>query len=279
MITIKTVGDMNRVIAENLHKIKRNEYDAIVGIPRSGMIPASLIATHLQMPLADVEGFCDDRIYKRFHNKTKATRILLVDDTVNKGRAMDWAVQTIKERKPQTQITRFAVWHSAKTEPNMIDMTFGLCASPRVFQYNMWKHIRLPNWGFDFDGVFCRDPEKRENDDGPLYRNFLTKAETLFLPNRPIGHIVTARLEKYRPETEAWLKKHNIEYTGLHMMDFKTKQERMEAGGRGQWKGDKAKELGVEMFIESNPGQARKIAEVAKIPVWCTSTQEAFYGE
>ena len=279
MITIKSVADMNRDITDNLHLLDRDSFDAVVGIPRSGMIPASLIATHLQKPLADVEGFCDNRIYKRFHNKTRATRILLVDDTVNKGRAMQWAVDTIKACKPDTQIIRFAVWHSAKTLPEQIDLTFGFCPSPRVFQWNWLKHIRLPNWGFDMDGVLCRDPDKRENDDGPLYAKFLAEAEPLFLPTRPIGHIITSRIEKYRPQTEEWLKKHGVIYESLTMMPYASKAERMAAGGRGQWKAEQARRLGVEMFVESNAGQAQTIANQAGISVWCTGSQSAYYPQ
>ncbi|MFX8227120.1 hypothetical protein ABTL27_19780, partial [Acinetobacter baumannii] len=86
------------------------------------------------------------------------------------------------------------------------DIWFEVVEGPRAFAWNMQKHIRLPRWGFDFDGVLCRDNTKAENDDGPLYARFLRDAEPVFVPQRPIGHIVTGRLEKYRPETLDWLR-------------------------------------------------------------------------
>lgn len=273
MLTVKSVSDLNVSIANGLHRLDRSKIDAIVGIPRSGMIAASILATHLQKPLADVEGFCSGRVYRRFHTKTAAARILLLDDTVNKGRAMSWAVETIRQKRPDVQITRAAVWHSSATTSDMIDFTFEHCPSPRVFSWNMWKHIRLPNWCFDMDGVLCRDPLKEENDDGPMYLRFLETAEPLFIPQRPIGHIVTCRLERYRKPTESWLRRHGIQYDGLHMMQHPDKQARMAAGGRGEWKAEHCKKLGAEFFIESNPGQAAKIAKIAGVPVWCTRTQ------
>ena len=156
-------------------------------------------------------------------------------------------------------------------------MWFEDCKGPRGFAWNLWKHSRLPRWGFDIDGVFCRDPSKAENDDGDAYRNFLLNVEPLFLPQRPIGHIVTSRLEKWRQETEKWLKRHGISYLQLHMLNLPTKADRLREmkvrpGGRGGWKAEICTEVGVDMFIESCPKQARNIAEMAKIPVFCTGT-------
>lgn len=175
--------------------------------------------------------------------------------------------------------TRCAVYgpYQHPDPPQIIDVWLEDCRGPRGFAWNLWKHSRLPRWGFDIDGVFCRDPLKAENDDGDKYRKFLTGVEPLFLPQRPIGHIVTSRLEKWRPETEQWLKRHGVKYLQLHMLDLPTKADRLREmktrpGGRGGWKADLCKEIGVDMFIESCPKQARNIAERADIPVWCTGT-------
>ncbi len=138
----------------------------------------------------------------------------------------------------------------------------------------MWKHKRMERWAFDFDGVFCRDPTNHENDDGPRYVQFLQTAPTLFRPERPIGTIVTGRLEKYRRETEAYLARQGITYAGLVMCPYATKAERMAAGGRGSWKAEVMANLGAEFFIESDPKQARIIAQRTNRPVYCTSTQE-----
>jgi orotate phosphoribosyltransferase len=149
-----------------------------------------------------------------------------------------------------------------------------------VFAWNLWKHIRLPRWGFDFDGVFCRDPEKAENDDGEVYARFLSRAEPLFIPQRKIGHIITGRLDRYRGETVAWLRRHGIEFESLTMAPFNTKAKRMAGmkamGGRGVWKAQQAKRIGVEMFVESCPKQSAIIAREAAIPVFCTLTQSAY---
>lgn len=271
-MNFRSVADMDRAIACNLWKLDRGRFDVVVGIPRSGMIPASIIATYLQMPLATLEGYIAGIVHGRSGKPmARADRILLVDDTSNKGGAMARAVAMLPKG---LKITRCAVYgpYQHPNPAEIIDVWFEDCKGPRGFAWNLWKHARLRRWGFDFDGVLCRDPSKDENDDGPRYREFLATAEPLFLPTREIGPIITGRLEKYRPDCEAWLARYGIQHGGLHMMPFATKAERMAHGGRGQWKAEQIKALGADMFIESCPKQARIIADRAQIPVWCTST-------
>ncbi|MBZ9659786.1 phosphoribosyltransferase [Mesorhizobium sp. ESP-6-4] len=273
MLSVRSFADLNRTIADNLHRLDRDKFDCVVGIPRSGMIPAALIATSLQKPLADVDGYARGLVAGRSGVQERAgQRVLLVDDSANKGRAMAAAVARIAHQA--SEITRLAVFGPYQVEPATVcDMFFECVHGPRAFQWNMMKHIRLDRWCFDFDGVLCRDPTKEENDDGPAYEKFLANAEPLFLPTRPIGHIVTGRLEKYRGATDAWLKRHGVSYTSMTMMPYSTKAERLAAGGRGQWKAEQFKRIGAEFFIESDPKQAGIIARESGLPVWCTRTQ------
>lgn len=279
MLNIRSFNDLNLAVANGLHLIDRSRFDVVVGIPRSGMLPATLIATHFQLPLTDVASFARGVLWGRSGVSAPVparARVLLVDDSCNKGTAMARAVAAI--RKNAGAISRLAVFgpYQLADPASVVDIVLAECRGPRIFQWNMWKHKRMPRWGFDFDGVICRDPTSRENDDGPAYLKFLREAEPVHLPARPIGPIITGRLEKYRGETEAYLARHGVQHAGLHMMPFATKAERMAAGGRGQWKAEVAAGLGLEMFIESNPKQAGIIARRASIPVWCTTTQEVF---
>ena len=231
-----------------------------------------MIATHLQLPLADCVGYAKGIAHGRSGQPAICgNRVLLVDDSCNKGRAMRRATSMLGGK---VKVTRLAVFGPYQVEPSsVVDMTFADCHGPRAFSWNMQKHIRLPRWGFDFDGVLCRDPASIENDDGPRYVEFLRTAEPVFVPQRSIGHIVTGRLEKYRPHTEDWLQRHGVQFESMTMMPYATKAERMAAGGRGQWKAAVVKKLGLEFFLESNPKQAHIISREAGIPVWCTETQ------
>ena len=275
-MNFRTVADMAAVIAANLYRIDRHRFDVVVGVPRSGMLPATMIATMLQLPLADVVGYGQGIIHGRSGTPSKGgRRVLLVDDSCNKGRAMAQAMRLLPKG---TKVTRLAIFGPYQVEPSSVcDLWFEIVHGPRVFAWNWTKHIRLPRWGFDFDGVLCRDNTKAENDDGPRYAAFLRDVEPLFIPTRPIGHIVTGRLEKYRGETEAWLARHGIQFESLTMTPFHSKAERMQAmkfaHGRGGWKAEQVKRLGCELFIESCAKQSGIIAREAGIPVFCTATQ------
>lgn len=277
MLNVRSVADMAQAIASNLHRFDRSAYDVVVGIPRSGMLPATIIATHLQLPLADPVGYGKGIVHGRSGALVGGgKRVLLVDDTVNKGRAMHRAARMLP---PGTKITRACVYgpYQVADPSSVVDIALEDCHGPRVFAWNMAKHIRLERWGFDFDGVLCRDIEKADNDDGPRYARFIEQVEPAFLPQRPIGHIITGRAEKYRGQTEAWLRRYGVSFKSLTMTPWASKAERMcamrHAGGRGAWKAEQARRLGVEMFIESCPKQAGIISREAGIPVWCTATQ------
>jgi hypothetical protein len=286
MINFRSISDLDRAIANGLHKLDRSRFDVVVAIPRSGIAPAGIIATYLQKPFATLEGFIAGQVHGRSGHLQahRPGRILLVDDTSNKGGAMARAVGLLRKHDRQLEIIRCAVFGPYQVEDpsSIIDVWFEDCRGPRGFAWNMWKHSRLRRWGFDLDGVLCRDPSKAENDDGPAYRQFLRAAEPLFLPQRQIGHIITTRLEKWRPETEEWLARHRVEYLQLHMLDMPDKATRLRElkirpGGRGGWKAEIAREVGVELYVESCPKQARIISREARIPVFCTGTMTSHY--
>ena len=54
----RSVNDLNHCIVANLHRLPR-DIDLVVGIPRSGVLAASLIALHLNLPLVDLDGFIE----------------------------------------------------------------------------------------------------------------------------------------------------------------------------------------------------------------------------
>lgn len=279
MLNFRTINDLNLAIVNRLHEIKNLNIDLIVGIPRSGMFPASLIATHLQLPFTDVDGYNNKRWYIRHKKVTVPTdipntplRILLVDDTINSGNAMRHVLKTLNFRNDT--IIKFAVFGSSKNKPEDIDFVCEDCPLPRAFQWNLWKHDRAKNWATDMDGVLCRDPTKKENDKGQKLENFYYTAPSKFLFTKPIKYIITSREEKFRVSTESWLNKHNIVYEQLIM------KSTGEPGGNishANYKSQTLKKLSdVELYIESDPAQATIISQNVDIPIWCTDNQTLY---
>lgn len=277
-MNFKTLNDLNLAIATKLSDIAKLKPDLVVGIPRSGMMPASIIATSLQIPFTDVEGYIHNRYYDRQGKQTVAKdlptarkNVLLVDDSINSGKAMKLVVDSLLDKKDN--IIRFAVFGSPKNKPTAVDFTCEIVGLPRMFQWNIWKHPNLIQCATDMDGVLCRDPSKQEIKRD--FHKFLRTAEPLYPINKPIKYIITARKEVYRTETEEWLQKNNIPYEKLFMKptDYKA-GDQVNAGYKAEVINTYIDD--IKLYIESNDKQAKQIAEQVPIPVWCTDSQKIY---
>jgi uncharacterized HAD superfamily protein len=128
----------------------------------------------------------------------------------------------------------------------------------------------------DFDGVLCRDPDVPDADSGPAlekYRQWLVNAVPLHLPRRhPTRLIVTGRLERWRSETEAWLRKWGVTWERLVMHPATTASARNAAGDVAQMKAREYRASRCGFFLESDPAQAEVIHRLSGKPVICPPT-------
>jgi len=274
----RSFNDLNRCILRNLHKIPR-DVDLIVGIPRSGLLAANLLSLYLELPLADLDGFLEGRILSS--GRTRAPnipqnasnqfrKVLILDDSALSGITLERA----KERVIAAQISAevlFGVVYASPQATNIVDIFFEVCSAPRIFEWNLMHHSYLKKALIDIDGVLCQDPTEEQNDDGERYLSFLQNAKPLFLPRVRLGHLVTCRLERYRPQTEAWLAQHGLEYETLSMMPLDSKEERIRFG-HAKFKAQVYERLRGPLFIESSHRQAREIALRTGKPVICLET-------
>ena len=106
----------------------------------------------------------------------------------------------------------------------------------------------------------CRDPSPAESDDGPAYRQFLESVRATNVPAYRVAHLVTARLERYRAETEKWLAGNGSSYGTLHMLDGYTAEQRAELGPHAAFKASVYRRTKAWLFIESSATQAAAIA-------------------
>ncbi|MEI6899042.1 MAG: phosphoribosyltransferase family protein [Bacteroidota bacterium] len=276
----RNIADLNRIILKRLNILPR-DFDLIVGIPRSGMLPANLLALYLNKPFTDIHSFINGHIYKagargQFFDVKDYRKILVVDDSIASGSAMIKSKESLKEVSENFEISFCAIYVIPGKE-KMVDYYFEVVPLPRYFQWNIFNHTTLEKACFDIDGVLCIDPTEDQNDDGPIYRDFVLNAPPLYIPGAKIGTIVTSRLEKYRSETEEWLKKHNVKYNDLVLLDLPDKEARVRAGNHAQ---HKAKTYGSKpyvLFIESSLSQALEINRITKKPVFCTENFEMIF--
>jgi orotate phosphoribosyltransferase len=274
-VNYKTIEDLNEAIKALVPKLPA-DLDLIVGIPRSGLLAASLLALHLNLPITDVDGLCERRVlqtglYRKFgkvFDFSRCRKVLVIDDSINTGATMEKAKSAIQHANLPYKIYYTTVYASS-TSQEFVDFWCEIVDQPRYFEWNVMHHPNLKRSCVDLDGIICRDPTESENDDGDRYRSFLVNAELLVRPSVEIGWIVTCRLEKYRHLTEEWLKKHGIRYTNLVMMDLPDKKARMSLGEYGLFKAKAYKSSRAILFIESSPVQAQEIAARSGKDVLC----------
>lgn len=280
-MNFRSFNDLNSTIRANLSILHQINPDLIVGVPRSGMIPAYMIGLYLNLKVTDLAGFIENRALSsgatrqsnsNFQNPWEASRVLVVEDSVASGRSFRKIMDDIPPDQ-RGKITTLAAYASV-TGRKHVDYSFELVACPRIFEWNVLQTKLNQKSGVDIDGVLCVDPTEAENDDGEVYRQFLLNAKPLFLPKHKIHSLVTSRLEKYRPETESWLKKHNIEYENLIMLDLPSKKERLRLGAHASHKASAYKNDDLLLFIESNPAQAREIMQITGKPVYSVESGE-----
>lgn len=277
----RTIADLNQVILKRLSILPR-DIDLIVGIPRSGMFPANLLALYLNLPVTDLGSFINGHIYKagergQFIDIRQFKKVLIVDDSIASGSAMLKCKEEVRPLEKMFDIKYGAIYVIPGKE-HLVDYVFDRVPLPRYFQWNILNHTILEKACVDIDGVLCVDPTAEQNDDGERYVDFLLHAQPLYIPGATIGTLVTSRLEKYRKETEIWLKNNQVKYKKLVMLDLPTKEARQKANCHASHKAEEYKASHYVLFIESSPTQALEINRITQKPVLCTENFEMIFN-
>ena len=255
--------------------------DAIVGVSRSGLLPASIVATHLHLPIYSVspsKGLLHLGTGLRIEGNDPDRRpehVVVIDDTVSRGGAMR-RVLPIVERAFAAATIATACVYVHPMGVRIPDYHVEVLPGAHYLEWNWANAIHAEYCGFDFDGILCRDCLPAENDDGPRYREFLRTATPLFLPRRAsIPLIVTARHEHYREETREWLARHRITCDRLVMRRFAV-QPRDWIAAISEFKADAYREAGLQLFAESEPEQAARIHALTGMPVLCPAAGRVY---
>jgi hypothetical protein len=257
------------------------EVEGVVGIPRSGMIPASQIATvfHLPLGMAGVSGIewsnapgRPGRIVEKPNGK-----VLVVDDTSYSGRSLAYAKRRFDELGISAIYAAVFV-RNEKAANRAADLWGEVVGDRHVNEWNLLNNGILRGWdggiGLDLDGIICHDPPMNDLTEPEAYEMWLSAAVPYLLPRSVVCPLIlTGRLEKYRQLTEAWLGNYGVRYDQLVMYPADSPQQRTDIC---QWKADQLKASGVGAYIESHPPHARAIAHLSGLPVGCPAS-EAFY--
>jgi len=284
-----TLADLAHTIRQNIWKIP-HDVDFVIGIPRSGVLAASIIAEFLNTPLIDIDSFVfgakpTGGRRMRFHTDFQRVKpcVLVVDDTIFHGRSLRAAQAKLQPLKDRCDFIYMAVYLEGPCSDvdvwleDLREYTENF-VSFVIYEWNIFHHIPrfMEVCMYDIDGVFCLEPpDERE---GQTYVDYITDAVPLFTPTVPIGEIVSYRLAKYKDTTERWLAEHNIRYNRLTMFPAQSWEDRANSGttpssfkasiyNQSTW---------AKLFVESSDRQAREIHEITRKPVYCVESNKMY---
>lgn len=269
-----------KVIFRN--SVRFRDFDLIVGIPRSGLVPASLLATHLDLPLSTLPDILYEKNpfvgYRKLKTQKplKEAKILIVDDSVCSGRQIEKVKKLLNSQN--CSFKTLAVY-ATETGKDYVDFWIEELAYPRLFQWNILNHEIASRACYDLDGVLCRDPQLNECANEKPYIAFLSSCDPWHIPSHPIKAIVTSRLERYRRETEEWLERQNVRYEQLIMLDGISSEQRREFMLHAAFKSEVYKALDADLFIESSRSQAITISRISSKPCFAVEDMNMYYGD
>ncbi len=260
----KSICDLSRDIFDKILPNLPRDIGIVYGIPRSGMIPASIIATALGAELGILGGIPSFGERKRNINFSERKKILLVDDSIHTGKAMVSASKILGGDR--SLYYTCAIYAHSKSK-HLIDFYAEILDDGRIFQWNFTGIGATKYFCWDLDGVICTNPIVFD-DDGEEYRNeILHGVKPLYLPHVKIRAIVTNRIERWRNETESWLGRHGVQYEDLIMQPFSTAKERRIKSTPEEFKAFHYVSLNGSLFIESHDVLAKKINNITNRPV------------
>jgi len=271
----RSFDDMNRTIAQNLHKVP-TDIDLIVGIPRSGLMAANILAMHLNVPITDTSSFLDGKILSidggiNSHevNIDDFRKVLLIDDSLRSGQSMEREKSRIKTVYPDKKFVYAAVYMEPKSIKKA-DFYFELCPVSRIFEWNMMNHFQIINFCLEIDGVLCEDLKYNNNVNRKEYIHLIKNAKPTLRVRRKIGYLVTSRLEEFREPTETWLEEQGIKYKQLIMQEYYDKKGDTNSNKSNHFKAVfYKKNIYSRLFIDNLYKDAYEICNLSGKMVYC----------
>jgi hypoxanthine phosphoribosyltransferase len=264
-----------RMIAALLDRAQQWQPEAVVGIARGGLVPATMAAGILALPLAMIGFERAAGSATWIGPPPSAERILLVDDGCSTGRTMA-SVREVLVREGRDCLT-LAVVHDPEVTAYVPDLSHPVRrlwrfpwergeATPagralRATGAGPDRLTELPFYGLDLDGIFLPDvPDAvylADIDDAVARRHALEPFASLpyFAPERAV--VITGRPDSDRERTCAWLARWGH---GTLPLECRPSDVPHEPDRLARYKAEAATRWGCTHFVESDAEQALRIA-------------------
>ena len=264
-----------------LPQIANLDIRGVLGIPRSGMFPASMIAMWLNLPLyfldpqnnlVPMSGASKFGGIRMMEHKPLTGRLLVVDDTVYAGTAM----KNFKSRFLED--VYLAATYVKPEAKDLVDFYAKELPPPHLLEWNLFNCTYIQQALLDFDGILCPNIPFEILEDEEKHKEWLLNVKPFYhrLPKFKCKGIVTARFERYRDITENWLARHNVKYERLIMMPNEMEEDRLRdhVETSSTYKAKHFVESDAKFFIESEVPEAIRIRKKSGKLVICPEERD-----
>ena len=276
MYQYRSIQDLNTLILRNLPKLPR-DIDIVVGVPRSGMLVANLIALYLDLPFTDLDSFIDGRTYRTgrrgaLHGSKTGhmVKVLIVDDSIGSGHEMISIKKQLQNSKKDNHEYVFLAAYSMPDSHHHADYVFEILPA-HCFQWNIMNHPRVERSIVELDSLLWA-PSRTEHESRQASLNLFDLTAAI-RPSREIGTLITRYTEDERAKVYEWLEINHIKYRQLVM----NKATASSSVAYNRFKSHMIRESSSTLFFEGSNDSASYISTLAGRPVFSTQTMEMHY--
>lgn len=217
-VRYRTVGEMCNRVTASLGMLPP-DLDMVVGIPRSGIIAATMITLYRNLPMTDMEGLFEGRMIKSGHrsieqinNAGRKCKALVVDDSVASGSQMRAARERLKQLEDRFDFI-FAAVYVTKSGAELVDIGMEVCPTPRFFQWNVMNHPYMERSCVDVLALL--QPEVSQQAVSSRQLPELWDKAPLFKPKYKFNTLVLPVSQSERERAEQWLIDHGLSFSRL----------------------------------------------------------------
>lgn len=274
------------------------DFELVVGLPRSGLLAANLLALYRNLPVADLDGVLAGRTIgagttrvdpfgeveprgacdparspaaERFLDRPR--KVLVLDDSTYSGDSLRLARKQVEAAELDHHVEYGAVYVTPETI-SVADHHCEVLGHPRCFEWNVLHHHVLSRACVDLDSVLCVDLPQPTGADDAAYRSALRTARPRHAITAYIGQLVTDRPERYRAETERWLDEQRIAYGDLVMARTGAGPRLRDLHASGAHKASVYRDGSATFFVGGDIGLAVEIANLSRRAVLSTDTMQ-----
>ena len=267
----RSYSDLARAVSSNLSRVP-SDVDLIVGIPRSGLIPASVVSLGLNLPMTDIEGLLAGRLAvtrltRRIGCGALAVRdcshALVLDDSIYTGSTLAVIKERIRAAQLPLRVTYAAVYATPESAA-AVDLFFEVCPRPRVFEWHYLHHHVLATALIALDGVLGVDSQLFNAASSTERASYLAGLQPRVRPTARILGFVTDCVSAGQADLQAWLQRHGITFQHLILRDRVPRRSSDSLAHKAR---AYRRETRATLFLDGSSGDGQRIASRSGKPV------------